>query len=182
MPAGRKPLYEQSRAERLIFALRSGNSRRASCAYAGISDETLLRWLRLPKNYTYQWPNSKAETSEFVDIAEAVARAESEFELIAVGAIRNAAMEREVTVTKTKRIPTKDGKFIEVTETTKRKEYDWRAGLEWLQRRRPEEWKERSEVDVQSSLDTAQKIVGIAAKVAKRPMAALPESTDEDDS
>lgn len=74
--AGAPTKQTDDRAKRIVDALRAGNSRRAACASAGISDETLARWLE-----------------HSVDFAEAVMRAEADSELELVKIIRNAAAE-----------------------------------------------------------------------------------------
>jgi hypothetical protein len=67
--------YKQTpeRVERLLKALRAGNTRRASCAYAGITDDTLSNWCK---------------KSDFSDMVQ---KAESEAEMRNVQVIMKAA-------------------------------------------------------------------------------------------
>ena len=44
--AGRPTKYNEDVVQRITQALRAGNTRRASCAYAGISQDTLANWLK----------------------------------------------------------------------------------------------------------------------------------------
>jgi transposase-like protein len=71
-PTKRTPEREQ----RLLQAIRAGNTRRAACAYAGISDETLANWSR-----------------RSLDFLESLTRAEAESEVALVATIRQAAQQ-----------------------------------------------------------------------------------------
>jgi hypothetical protein len=71
-PSKRTP----EREARLLEALRAGNTRRAACHYAGISDEALARWLRAS-----------------VDFVDAVKKAESDAEVRMVAQIARAAQD-----------------------------------------------------------------------------------------
>jgi transposase len=64
------------RETRLLEALRAGNTRRASCAYAGIDQDTLANWLR-------RWS----------DFSDAVEKAEADAEIRNVAIIQKAASE-----------------------------------------------------------------------------------------
>ena len=71
---GKPYKYNDEVVTRLTQALRAGNTRRASCAYSGISEDTFANWL--------------ADKSEF---AEAVKKAESDAEVRNVAIIQKAA-------------------------------------------------------------------------------------------
>ena len=62
------------REARLYEALRAGNTRRASCSYAGISESTLATWLE-----------------RFDDFRDAVEKAEADAEIRNVAIIQRAA-------------------------------------------------------------------------------------------
>src|SRR5262245_35285973 len=68
--------YTPERRQRLCDALAAGNTRRAACAVAGISDETLARWL-----------------GRYVDFVEAVQKAEGDAEQRYVAIIDRAAQD-----------------------------------------------------------------------------------------
>ncbi len=72
--AGRPTKYGEETTTRITQALRAGNTRRAACGYAGISEDTFANWL--------------ADKSEF---AEAVKKAESDAEVRNVAIIQKAA-------------------------------------------------------------------------------------------
>lgn len=62
------------RETRLLNAIRAGNTRRAACAYAGISDETLANWGR-----------------RSLDFLDSLTCAEAESEVALVAIVRTAA-------------------------------------------------------------------------------------------
>jgi hypothetical protein len=72
-PNGRPTKYTPATVEKITNALRGGNTRRASCAAAGISQDTLANWLR--------------EHSAFSD---AIEKAEGEAELRNLAVIQDA--------------------------------------------------------------------------------------------
>lgn len=71
---GRPTKRTPEREQRLLSALRDGNTRQASCAYAGISEHTLARWLE-----------------RYGDFAEAVKKGEAAAEMRHVATIALAA-------------------------------------------------------------------------------------------
>ncbi len=73
--AGRPTKYSPDRCERIVEALRGGNTRQTACALGGISDETFARWLR-----------------EHVDFMDSVKKAESEAEAANVAIVKKAAL------------------------------------------------------------------------------------------
>jgi transposase len=74
--AGRPTKRTPETEKRLLDALRAGNTRRASCAYAGISDETFANWCK-----------------RFLEFLEAVEKAEADAEVRHVANIAKAAGE-----------------------------------------------------------------------------------------
>jgi predicted GIY-YIG superfamily endonuclease len=60
--------------QRLMAAIRAGNTRKAPCLYAGVSEDSLERWAR-----------------HSADFAEALTRAEAEAEVALVAFVRQAA-------------------------------------------------------------------------------------------
>jgi len=73
--AGRKSKLTPTTIERVCEALRNGNTRRASCAYAGISQDSFARYL-------YN-----------ADFADAIARAEADAEIEMVSIVRRSALD-----------------------------------------------------------------------------------------
>lgn len=72
--AGRLSKYTPERRDRILQAIRAGNTRKASSAYAGIDQDTLIRWMH-----------------RYVDFADAVTKAEADAEVAHVANIAQAA-------------------------------------------------------------------------------------------
>lgn len=106
MPGGRKTKRTPEVEQRICDALRSGNTRRAACAYAGIDEKTFANWL-----------------ARFSDFSDAVKKAEGDCEVRNVAIIQKAA------------------------QTT------WQAAAWWLERRQPEHWRQRQQIDVRQLTD-----------------------------
>jgi transposase len=71
---GRPSKRTPEREQRLLDALRAGNTRKAACLYAGISDESLANWSR-----------------RSLDFLDRLTRAEAESEVALVAIVRQAA-------------------------------------------------------------------------------------------
>lgn len=167
-PTKRTPEVET----RLLEALNGGSTIRDACGYAGIHKDTFYEWKK-----------------QYSDFSDAVTRAESEC------AVRNGAILQKaangydtVEVRTTEKIAYRertlrhpDGTVEEIKEpvpytevvTTRGREFDWRASLEWLKRRRKEEWSERQELQAEiETRDTATR------ESLKRKLVSLPASGD----
>lgn len=154
--AGRKTKFTPEACEKIVNALRVGNTRRASALGAGISEALFYEWLK---------KGGKAKSGEFLEFLEAVTRAEAECEIQNVAILKKAAAgyKSRIVTTKTKShteiVRKADGEpltdaegnpktvVVAVTETTIREsdEFDWRAALEWLKRRNPADWSESAQ-------------------------------------
>ena len=135
---------------RLCDALRAGNTREAAASYAGIARSTFYNWLERGRNprRTTKGRVFKADKG-FLDFLDTVTRAENEAEVRCVAVLQKAAhgwpVKKTTTRTEKKIIgKTKAGRPLYGTETAttvvEYTEYDWRAALEWLQRRYPKRW------------------------------------------
>src|SRR5215510_3663877 len=133
--------FTPERVTRLLDGLKAGMTRSAACGAVGIDLDTLNRWQRRYAGFAVQVKQSEAE-------------AEARYTSI----ISKAAFGHEVTIrretTKPLIVKTVDANGIKhehlehITEITieTRRESDWRAALEWLKRRRKEDWTERQEL------------------------------------
>jgi len=72
--AGRPTKYNEETETRITQALRAGNTRRAACAYAGISQDTFANWLKSNSHF-----------------ADAIEKAEGDAEVRNVAIIQKAA-------------------------------------------------------------------------------------------
>ncbi len=157
---GRPTKRQKERVDRLVQVLRTGNTRRAACQFAGISETTLADWI-----------------SNFPDFREMVERAESEAEVRNVAIVQKAAQERDVVTVKVKTVQTAEGP-VTITEKTTKREMDWKAAAWWLGRRRPRDWGSTAGVVVgakggidgdPADRDLADLLVDIAVKVSRVP-------------
>ena len=149
-PTGRPTKLTPEIQTRLCEALRAGNTREAAAEYAGISRATLYEWIRRGRNPEYTRRGKlRANCRDFVDFVDTLTRAENAAEVRCVAVLQKAAHGWPVkkTTTKTdKKIigKTEEGHPIYGTEVSttvaEYTEYDWRAALEWLQRRYPKRW------------------------------------------
>jgi hypothetical protein len=99
----------------------------------------------------------------YADFAELIARAEAEWEVHLVSIITKAGTEHEVVTTKVKISP--DGTS---TETTKTKEMDWHAAAWMLERRKPDDWGRKDQLQVDANMNIGKEIVGIVNDIRKR--------------
>ena len=149
-PPGRPAKLTPEIQRRLCAALRAGNTREAAAEYAGIGRATFYEWMGRGCDPTYTRRGKlRANCKDFVDFVDTVTHAENAAEVRCVAVLQKAAHGWPVkkTTTKTaKKVIGKDeaGKPIYATETStttvEYTEYDWRAALEWLQRRYPKRW------------------------------------------
>ena len=110
---------------KIVEALRAGNYREITAAYAGIAVSTLYHWLERGEAELEQRATAEAEDTQpqpmsaYAELSEAVTRAEAEAEVHAVASLRRAFTD------------------------------DWRAAAEYLQRRHPKRWSKTDRLDVE---------------------------------
>lgn len=148
--AGRPIKLTPEIQRRLCDALRTGNTRTAAAAHAGIGRATFTEWMRRGRDPQFTRRNKlRADCKDFVDFVGAVTRAENAAEVGCVAVLQKAAHGWPVKKTTTKEAKKfigkgEDGQPIYATEitttTVEYVEHDWRAALEWLQRRHPKQW------------------------------------------
>ncbi len=151
MATGRPTKFDAEKGRRICECLKAGADRKAAAGSVGVHYHTFLRWLEKGR---------EAKSGPFREFLDAVSQAEEEC------AVRNAAILNKAangwdsggrtrtvkTVFRTRKTRHPDGTVTEepvaleeVTETeTITREFDWRAALEWLKRRRREDWSEKT--------------------------------------
>lgn len=149
--AGRKSKFTPEVVKKITDALRVGNTRKAAAEASGISESLFYEWIK---------KGEAARNGPFLEFLEAVTRAEAECEVQNVAIIKKAAAGWETRTVRTKTqtveeitvdgsgkpIAGADGKPLKTvttqteTITTEGKEFDWRAALEWLKRRKRADW------------------------------------------
>lgn len=131
--------YTPERGERIVTALRAGNTRKEAAEYGGVDYTTFLRWL--------EWGERDAE-GQFHEFCNAARQAEADCATAMCAILRKAAAgylsTKTKTTTTTNTVVKPDGTeeihTTTVTVTEAGEVFDWRAALEWLKRRRRAEW------------------------------------------
>lgn len=99
---------------KICDALRAGNTRRASAQYVGIDERTFYNWMSRGENPELRRDGEPKKSEEpFIQFFQAVTRAESECEVWHVANLKKHAAD------------------------------DWRASVEWLKRRKRDDWSEK---------------------------------------
>ena len=170
--ARRAKLSDKTQAA-LIKLIETGVTVADACSEVGIAESTYYNWIK----------RGEAGEEPFLQFLEALTRARSSARVAAIKALRNA-MHPYTETRKTVEVFTetrlnKQGEPYEYvkkteSETTVRYAGDWRAALEYLKRRDPENWQPPTKIDV-SWQDRA--IADIRAGVVT--YAALVEAFDE---
>ena len=86
MSRGRPNMLTPERQDRIVGALKVGNTRRAAARHGGIDEDTLLEWIRRGEGR-----DKRRKTQAFADFAVAIKDAEAEAEVQYVNVIKNAA-------------------------------------------------------------------------------------------
>lgn len=149
-PGGRPTKFDAEKGKLITERLRVGGTRKDAAESVGVWYNTFLGWMKR---------GEKATTGEFREFWEAATQAEAECVLRNVAILEKAANGYDAgeitrttkTVFRTKRTKYPDGTvvvepvpFQETTEqVVSRREFDWRAALEFLKRRRPSDWSEK---------------------------------------
>lgn len=137
---GRKTLYDEKMAEEIRKLLADGCIIADVCAKVGISQDTYFHWVKIHPEFS-----------------EIVTRAKAEANLGAVQSLRTAMHPHDVTAktvkmfkeTRLRKVKTKDGvsevpyEYVKTEQSqTVTNEFDWRAAMEFLKRRDPDNWAE----------------------------------------
>lgn len=143
---GRPTKFNSKLQKRIIKLLSDGATVTDTCAHVGIHKQTFYNWLE----------RGEADDPDYVDFFDAVTRAYNAAKVTAIGTLKVAMLPRVetqmVTKTYTETRLGKDGEpyeYKEVTRTVTKTPMlgDWRAAVEYLKRRFPEEWTDHVHVD-----------------------------------
>ena len=143
---------------KIVKLLKTGVTVRDMCAHVGIAESTYYDWM------------ARGEAGEdlFSEFAEAVSRALGDAKVVAIGTLRSAmspyTQKASTTETFTETRVGRDGKPYDYVRKLEREtvtlfQGDWRAAVEYLRRRFPEEWGDKSQVDVNISIELIAKTV-----------------------
>jgi len=141
MPKRTETTYKRTSEmeDRILTFLRAGNSRNVACQCVGLSSRSMRVWM-----------DNDDENEELEDenrFRARVERAEAEALAAAVAAVKRAAVGIQVNKRTVKRYKDKlTGAMVEETTESTEILSDWRAGAWLLERKDPENWKERRDV------------------------------------
>lgn len=134
---GRPSKFTPDTCNRILTAIRNGNTYEASAAYGGISYSLLREWIV---------QGEQDQAGEFLEFVEALKKAEAEAEVSSVYRIRSAASGQRVLLSETER-ETPDGKKV-IDRKFQYVPPQWQADAWFLERRKPSDWgrKDRHEI------------------------------------
>src|SRR3990167_9088242 len=148
----------------IVKLLKSGVSIADACSHTGIAESTFYEWQQ-------RGNNGDADYTEF---SEKVSRARNNAKVVAIDTIHSAALP---TTTRTRKIhrvtETREniyGKPYEYTLVDEN-EYvteapgDWRAAVEYLKRRFPDEWSEKRILELGITPDLLKRLEDVAKQV-----------------
>jgi hypothetical protein len=141
-----------ARARRLCDFIRTGAGHRAAARAAGIDPSTYKRWIdrgerNLAELAAFRAAGLPDELTPveraYAKLVEQVAEAEAQFEVAAAGMMMQAA--RGGALVEERTVRRRDGTTL---HTVRRAPPDWRAALALLRARRPDDWSERTQLEV----------------------------------
>lgn len=172
--AGRRTKLNDKVQEQIVKHISAGVSVADACAASGIGERTFYDWIT----------RGEAGEEQFAQFSQVVTRARNAAKITAIETLR-ASM--SVTVTRTKKIhrvtETKENiygkpyeyKFVDENEYITENPGDWRAAVEYLKRRYPDEWSEKRILELGITPDLLERLEQVA-KSAEVPASVLFES------
>ncbi len=136
---GRPTKFTPEVREKLLTALRSGNTYEASAGYAGISYDCLRNWMK---------EGQTVANGEFFEFFQSVKKAEADAEAESIGRIRRAAAGQKVLISETTRV-TPTGEQV-IDRKYQFNPPQWQADAWYLERRRPTDWGRRDRLKVEN--------------------------------
>lgn len=156
--AGRKTKLDRTVQNKIVKLLKTGVTVSDACQSVGIGERTFYDWMR----------RGEAGEEEYSQFSQAVTRAKVDAKVTAISTLR-AAMSPMVSRTKkTHRVTeTKENvygkpyeyKLVDEFETETVIPGDWRAALEYLKRRAPDEWSEKYILELNLPTDLLKRFV-----------------------
>lgn len=160
---GRPTKLNQAVQSKIVALLKAGVSISDACANSGITDRTFYAWLERAEN----------GDEEFLQFSQKVNRARNDAKVTAVQTLRTAMTP---TISRTRKIhrvtETREniyGKPYEYTlvdenEYVTENPGDWRAAVEYLKRRFPDEWSEKRILELGLTPQSLERLEQIAKR------------------
>ncbi len=138
----------------------------ADWARNGLTDEQIAKKMGITRSTLAEWKKKFSDISDTLKRGKEVVDAEVESKLL------KRALGYEYTETYRERVLNKETgeyEFVLVKEITKEVVPDTTAQVFWLKNRRPEEWRDKREVQVDGKLDTSSQLSDeeLAEKISK---------------
>lgn len=142
----------------IVKLLKTGVTVRDMCTHIGIAESTYYDWMA----------RGEAGDEAFSEFSETVSRALGDAKVVAIGTLRSAMSPYTQKATSTETFTEtrigRDGKPYDYVRKTEREtvtlfQGDWRAAVDYLRRRFPEEWGDKSQVDIKISAELIVKTI-----------------------
>lgn len=151
---GRPSKFSPAIRKKILACLRAGSTVKATCDSVGVGVSTYFEWLEIGRAHLSgtshaRMPRKVAERDDYAEFAEATTRATANGLVHAAAAFRRGMNASQGVSTITETIEEtrldKEGKpyayrKMVVRETVEHVPGDWRAAMEYLARRDPENW------------------------------------------
>jgi hypothetical protein len=173
--AGRPPIIAPSITENVVRALNAGNYMETAAAYAGISKDTLYRWLKRGEREKRRREDTPLPTTKKARAIEQRIRDEEEPYLAFSDAIEKALADSEVrqvgiiakaatggTVLKSTTTAKADGSVVKVEEHAPPQ---WQAAAWQLERKHPDRWGLQRKVKVEIDTEVQKELEAALAKL-----------------
>ncbi len=120
-------------------------------ARRGLTDEQIAKNMDISRSTLAEWKK------KFSDISDTLKKGKDEVDIEVENKLLKRALGYEYTETTSERVLNKETgeyEFVLTKEVTKEVVPDTTAQLFWLKNRRPEQWRDKREVQVEGKLDT----------------------------
>lgn len=185
---GRPTKLTPTLQKQLVAALKTGATVVDVCKSVGLGKATFYEWLAIGEAVIdgtkhARMPEDPTEQKRFVDFVDAVTRAQEDAKMSAIKTLRTAMNPYTETTKSTKTFKEtrlkRDGteyQYVRVEEskTTVRRQGDWRAAVEYLTRRHPAEWGDRTDIT-----SGGEPVAIYVNKVPSRPVPAGPAGNED---
>lgn len=159
--AGRNTKLNKTLQNKIVKHLKTGATVADVCRHVGIAESTFYEWQK----------RGNEGDEEYSEFSEAVSRAVGDAKITAIATLRSAMTPYEQVQTATKTFTetrlNRKGETYDYTRTEEAKTVtlfagDWRAAVEYLKRRAPDEWSEKHILELNLPPDLLRRFVDAA--------------------